>query len=112
MKITLPIPPSANRYWRIYNGHAVTSENAREDKVEAGWKYRASGGIMYYGPVDVALFVYRARRAGDLDNFIKVLLDALRGLAYEDDKQVVAIHAYLRDDKANPRVEVHIMEAA
>ena len=38
-------------------------------------------------------------------------LDSLRGIAYADDKQIVEIHAYRRDDPANPRIEVVIESA-
>ena len=55
-----------------------------------------------------SVVVYRARRAGDLDNSLKVLLDALNGIAFEDDSQVVEIHARREEDPANPRVEVQI----
>ena len=35
---------------------------------------------------------------------------SLQGVAYDNDSQIVEIHAYLRDDKADPRVEVEIEE--
>ena len=44
----------------------------------------------------------------DLDNVIKVVLDALNGVAYKDDKQVVMIHAqkYYTD---NPHISVEVI---
>jgi crossover junction endodeoxyribonuclease RusA len=111
MIVTLPVPPSANRYWRVFRGRAVVSQEARQYKGFAGLFYRNAGGTLHDGPVCLTMTVYRARKAGDLDNFEKVLLDALRGLAYIDDAQVVEIHAYRRDDKDNPRVEVEIQPA-
>lgn len=60
------------------------------------------------GDLVVSLVVYRKRRIGDLDNFQKVLLDSLRGVAFHDDSQVVEIHARREDDPSNPRVEVHV----
>jgi hypothetical protein len=39
---------------------------------------------------------------------IKVLVDALQGIAYSNDSQVSELHAYLHDDKARPRVEVNV----
>jgi Holliday junction resolvase RusA-like endonuclease len=33
---------------------------------------------------------------GDLDNYVKSLLDGLNGVAYEDDKQVVNLKAFKR----------------
>jgi Holliday junction resolvase RusA-like endonuclease len=64
------------------------------------------------GPVSVSLRVFRPRKIGDLDNLLKVLLDSLKGYAFEDDKQVVEIQAVRFDDKENPRVEVGIRPAA
>lgn len=34
-----------------------------------------------------------ARMGGDLDNFVKFTMDALNGIIYQDDKQVIALHA-------------------
>lgn len=64
------------------------------------------------GPVMVSVTVYRKRRAGDLDNYQKVLLDSLKGIAFEDDSQVVEIHALRLEDPSNPRVEVRVESVA
>lgn len=45
----------------------------------------------------------------DLDNIVKIVLDALNGIAYTDDKQVVSICAE-KHYSADPRVEVYIEE--
>jgi crossover junction endodeoxyribonuclease RusA len=95
MVLTLPEPPSANRYWRIYRGRAVVSAEAKAYKATVHDEARRAG-YRPFGPdvrVKVSLYWYRAKRMGDLDNRIKVTLDALRGVLYADDKQVVVIHA-------------------
>ncbi len=112
MKLVLPYPPSANRYWRTVNGHPVVSAEARAYK--QGVKLRLlSEGYRNPPSCPVVLFAtfYRPRKAGDLSNRIKVLEDALNGIAWIDDGQVVEIHARREDDKLNPRVEVRIEEA-
>jgi Holliday junction resolvase RusA-like endonuclease len=55
----------------------------------AGWRQPITK------PTDVRLEVtwHRRHRLGDLDNRLKGLLDALEGLLYEDDKQIVEIVA-------------------
>jgi Holliday junction resolvase RusA-like endonuclease len=63
-------------------------------------------------PVRVTMHVVTRTRAGDLDNRIKPTLDALQGLAYDDDKRVVEIHATRGVDRENPRVEITVEEAA
>lgn len=62
------------------------------------------------GPVIVRIRVYRKRRHGDLDNILKALLDALNGVAYRDDSQVVEIHAQRFDDPRAPRVEIMVTQ--
>lgn len=49
---------------------------------------------------------FQDRRRRDIDNVAKSLLDALNGVAWEDDSEVVELHLYRRYDKLSPRVEV------
>ena len=44
----------------------------------------------------------------DLDNLIKSILDALNGIAYDDDVQIVQLEARKDYDKKHPRAEVRI----
>lgn len=113
MKLTLPYPPSANRYWRNFRGRTVVSAEATAYKRAAGLECRRQNpyGRPLTGDVVLRLKVFRPRRAGDLSNRIKVLEDALIGIAFVDDSQVVRIEAERHDDKANPRVEIEV-EAA
>lgn len=106
MNITLPIPPSANRYWRNVKGRMVISQQARTYKVAVGHICNQHGIAPTDAPVAVTLNVFRPAKRGDLDNFVKCALDSLRGFAYVDDAQVIELHAYRHDDKHNPRVEV------
>lgn len=110
--IVLPLPPSANRYWRSYRGRVTVSEDAKTYKRGVAMAATHAGFRPYTCAVAVRLHVYRARKAGDLDNFAKVTLDALRGIAYNDDDQIVELHLWRHDDKNNPRIEVEIREAA
>lgn len=105
MRVTLPYPPSANRYWRVWRGRAVKSKEAREYQEAARETLPKEPAT---GPVIVTLRVFRPARRGDLDNSIKVVLDALKGAAFDDDGQVVELHAYRYDDKRRPRVEVWV----
>lgn len=110
MKITLPYPPSANRYWRNYQGRVALSEEAQQYKRDVGLFCGARNMQPVIGDVQLVLNFYRPRKAGDLDNLLKVTLDALNGWAYVDDKQVVEINARRFEDKEYPRVEVVVTE--
>lgn len=110
MTITLPYPISANRYWRMWQGRMVVSTEARNYKEQAGWIAKGAGVDMITGDVALTVKVFRPQKRGDLDNTLKVLIDSLKGVIFKDDNQVTEIHAYLDDDKHNPRVEVGIRE--
>lgn len=53
--------------------------------------------------------IFRPIKKPDIDNILKIIMDGLNGIAYEDDKQVVSGRIrkfYSRE----PRVEVEIVE--
>jgi Holliday junction resolvase RusA-like endonuclease len=108
VRLTLPEPPSANRWWRNVNGRMVTSAAAR--KYKAGIAQLA-GYRVASGPVWIALDWYRGRRSGDLDKRLGVCLDALQGVLYESDAQIVHITARRYEDAAHPRIEVTVRPA-
>ena len=109
--IRLPYPPSSNRYWRNFRGRMVKSTDARRYDAEVKALARLAGVFdPIEGPVSVRVDIYRARAMGDLDNRAKVLLDALQGIAYVDDKQIVEIHSRRFDDPGDPRAEVLIVD--
>lgn len=90
---TLPYPPSANLYWRSTARGVYVSAAAKLYKLQAAQDALRQGVEPIEGTVALHLDVYRPRAAGDLSNRIKVLEDALIGVAYDDDAQVVEIHA-------------------
>ncbi len=110
--ITLPYPPSANRYWRsiVINGQVrvLVSTEARRYKETAGDIAAKAFARPLAGPVGIRLHVFRPRKAGDLGNRIKVIEDALQGYAFTDDNQIEHIEARRFEDKGNPRVEVSV----
>lgn len=110
---TFPIPPSANEYWRSFvvnnKVRVVLSAKAKSYKEAVADLAHRLGMRPAVGDVSIAIRLYRNQASGDLDNRIKVTLDALRGVAFEDDKQVVEIHAYRHDDKGNGRIVISVM---
>jgi Holliday junction resolvase RusA-like endonuclease len=50
----------------------------------------------------------RHPRRADLDNFNKLSLDALTGIAYADDSQIAELHQRRGYDKVNPRFDIGI----
>ena len=61
--------------------------------------------------VTIELKFYRkfkptSRNYGDFDNLAKAICDALNGIVYKDDSQIVRCVIEKRQDKENPRVEI------
>ena len=101
--LTLPVPPSANKCWEYGGGRVRTSKEALAYKQAVRLLVRED---LIPGNVALNVSVYRPAKRGDLDNYLKVMLDALQGVLYTDDKQITEIHAFRYDDKDNPRVEL------
>ena len=108
----LPMPPSANEYWRVKNDKVFASGKAKAYKTEVGSLAHRLGMQPLDGPVCVYIRVYRKQAAGDLDNRLKVTLDALKGIAFHDDKQVEEIHAFQDLDRENPRIVICIVPSS
>lgn len=137
LTITLPYPPSANRYWRTrvidVPGRApivstYVSADAKAYKQEVMWLIRAAGvRSPCPGRVAISYVLYpkrpqdwerRKRKLGDawqdsvqcidLDNAQKVLLDALKGVAFEDDVWVRRITAERAEPDGDARLVVTI----
>lgn len=120
--LVLPEPPSANRWWRNWNGRMVLSTEAREYKAAT---FRAAGvnGSPLFPDENLTIVIVwrRSLKSGDLDKRVGVLLDSLQSLwervpdptakgkkktrrvmvapgVYNDDAQVVQIWARRCDE--------------
>lgn len=63
-------------------------------KESVGWIAKVSGAKIITGPVEVRMiFFFANNKLPDLDNLIKAILDALNGICWIDDRQVVEITA-------------------
>lgn len=102
MQIEMPYPISTNRYWRNFRGRPVVSKEAKDYRREIALRTHQNG--LYApidGPVRVDATLHPKKplkpsksepRCIDIDNALKVMLDALQGIAYENDSQVREIH--------------------
>lgn len=129
----LPYPLSANRYWRsivLKDGRVavLVSKEGRLYKEDIGWRVRAYGfNKPMPGRVIVGIQLYPARpqdadkraakdpmrwddtvRCIDLDNARKVLLDAMKGIAFLDDNLIFADWGLRMEPDGEARAVVHI----
>ena len=117
LTIRLPEPPSMNAYWRsvVIKGQVrvLLSAEGRQYKqdVAAAWLKRPVAARTRYDaptPLAVTLEWHRGRKAGDLDNRLKPVWDALAGLAFENDSQIAEIHAKRCESPRDPYILVTI----
>lgn len=136
IRLTLPYPPSANRYWRhsARGGFAKVhlSAEAKAYREDVAWRARLAGMQPIAGRValTVRLFPHlpkdwqRRQRKDpetwddtvqciDLGNCEKVLSDALNGVAWRDDSQHRRIVLErMPPDERGARVEIEIASLA
>ena len=81
-------------------------------KEDYQWQARSQfHGQPLAAPLSVSLtFYHRTWRKADIDNFNKLVLDALTGIVWEDDHQIERLVIERAHDKAVPRVELEITQ--
>lgn len=108
IKLILPYPPSVNHLYANWRGRRIISAQGRKFKSDIAILAKRQGAKILSGELSVTFRIFRPRKIGDLDNRLKISQDALKGICFEDDKQIIEIHAFRFDDKANPRIEIEI----
>ncbi len=114
--ILLPYPPSANRYWRTFRGRHVRSADAVQYRGEVMSRANIYGLHLLVCPVRVRVTLHpkltlkgaASRTRIDLDNCCKVVLDALQGVAYDNDKQIEDLHLLLGPAMSDGGLSVHV----
>lgn len=107
--ITLPWPPSVNRYWRAVGGRNILSKEGRDYRLRAMIAIRQQSVGRITGRIACAIKAFPPdNRRRDVDNILKGLLDALTaGEVYEDDSHIDQLSIErMPKDKANPRMEI------
>jgi len=97
-RLMLPHPISVNRAYRNFRGMTVKSKEAHEyqSTIKAiayseGYREPLEGPIhveMSYHPRRPKKYAGGPVRSLDLDNVLKVAVDSLNGVAWQDDKQI------------------------
>ncbi len=97
LRVTLPLPPSANRYWRTYQGRTVRSADATSYIALVAAELRGQRQIPDTARVHLTLRVWCDKRR-DLSNCLKVTEDALAQALGWDDRQTAEIHLYKHEE--------------
>lgn len=95
--LSLPWPPSVNRYWRTFQGRMIISAEGRTyRKAVADQVLIQRGAKHYQGKLKVQIEAWRPdNRRRDLDNLLKAVLDSLTHAGvWEDDGNIVDLRIY------------------
>lgn len=106
---TKPVP--LNALYRCVRSRNIISKRGREAKsalateIALKWKYE-----LLKGSVSVSIILYFGdKRKRDIDAYLKILLDGMEGIVYENDVQINELHVYKEYDKKNPRVDIYVV---
>lgn len=103
-----PVPKGRPRHGR---GHSFTPKRTRDAEQSIRDQVAELGLVPHDVPVAVSLTFYcKTRRRTDLDNLMKLVTDALNGIAYTDDHLIHRLHGRLfrAAIAEHPRTEVRI----
>lgn len=115
--MVLPYPVSANAYWRTFipKGQkrpiTLVSREAEEYKEQCAARAIDAGvRVPFETPCELRIrLVPENRVCMDLDNCLKVTIDALKGLVYEDDSLIYKITAERGEPEPGKRLEVEVL---
>ena len=104
---------------RFKNGRGFNSPRYSAFKENLAYKARAAmeGRKPIKGAFKISIDFYKKSRQnilnksfGDLDNFIKSVMDSLNGICYEDDAQCVEFTSCRKFKSDIPKIEITIEE--
>ena len=110
MKITNP-PRINSMYKTTRTGQFYKSKEAHEWKEATQWELKTQWkDKTLESPVYVGLTVYYSNVRSDIDQGIKAILDALQGICYVNDNQVISLTVVKKKvKKGEERCEIVVM---
>lgn len=106
-------PLIANHKHFAFRGRLILTKkwrNTKEsmcDEITSLWgNFAPIKGIV---TLNLSLY-YGDNRKRDIDAYLKMLLDSMTGIVYEDDSQIDELHVFKFKDKENPRTEIIVGE--
>lgn len=97
IELTLPWPPSVNRYWRTFQGRMIISAEGRAYRKAVADQVLVQRGAKHYeGKMKVEIEAWRPdNRRRDLDNLLKAALDACTHAGvWADDSNIIDLRIY------------------
>lgn len=109
-ELTLPVAAHTKQRPRFGRGRAYTPAETRGWEELLAWRFIEQHGRPKLScPVRVELYFGGVQSNQDIDNLAKSCLDALNGIAFKDDRQVVELVARKASGRA-PRTAITVTE--
>lgn len=109
-ELTLPVAAHTKQRPRFGRGRAYTPAETRGWEGMLAWRFiEKHGRPRFDGPVRVELYFGGVQANQDINNLAKSCLDALNGIAFHDDRQVVELVARKASGRA-PQMVITITE--
>ena len=107
--LTKPVP--VNSKYGVINGRMLLTKKYRDTKEAMKWEIASQ---WHTEPLsdNVTLNIlqyFGDNRHRDIDAYLKIILDSLESIVFENDSQVDEMHVYKEVDKDNPRIIVQIL---
>ena len=93
--LIIPGAPTAKGRPRVFQGHGITPKKTvlAENRIYAKFVDKYPNAKPLEGPVEISCTFYMSRQGKpDWDNLAKLATDALNGIAYRDDAQIISAY--------------------
>ena len=109
MTLTVELPPPLNATYRMGHGMMYKTKEMKDWQEMVGWEYKRHHTSLRWltDPLYVGITMF-LKRDRDIDSSLKGVLDALQGIVYTNDKQIVHLNVRKEVDVKNPRLEIEI----
>lgn len=110
ISFTIPGEPKAQQRHRDCKGTKRKYDPSAGEKTAFAWQAKAqcNPDEPLTEDLHMILLCYGAYVRGDIDNYLKFVMDALQGIYFVNDKQLKWVEVMLFKDSKNPRTDVHI----
>jgi Holliday junction resolvase RusA-like endonuclease len=101
-----PVPKGRPR--STHSGHTYTPTRTKQGEEAIRWELKAQGAKPIDQPTLVAVNLqFRCKsKTADLDNLVKLVLDAAQGFLWENDRQVCRIVAEVERGSSEPETRL------
>jgi Holliday junction resolvase RusA-like endonuclease len=104
-----PIPQARPRVWKAGWASDTKECKVAKDRIHlTAVAQRLTHKLpVWQGDLGINLSFYGAHGSSDIDNLCKLVMDGLKGAVYNDDKQIIYLHAYkCKGAKKDPKKTV------